>query len=145
MPLYSLVLMLLPAVGLAAIYAYSTTFRTYTLDATLVIAVTYLFSAIAVVILPWRKPDLWRASPASGVKVLGVPIVPVSGLITIGLLGFCLYEWLSNDLYFVNNRSSLVYMGAMYVLAIVVYVTARLIRRRQGIDLGLVNKEIPVE
>jgi APA family basic amino acid/polyamine antiporter len=144
-PFYSLVLMLLPAVGLAAIYSYSTTFRTYTLDATLVIAVTYLFSAIAVVILPWRKPELWRASPASRVKVLGVPIVPVAGVITIGLLGFCLYEWLSNDLYYVNNRSSLVYMGAMYVLAIVVYVAARLIRRRQGIDLGLINKEIPVE
>jgi basic amino acid/polyamine antiporter, APA family len=144
-PVYSLILMLLPAVGLAAIYSYSTTFRTYTLDATLVIAVTYLFSAIAVVILPWRKPDLWRASPASKIKVLGVPIVPVSGVITIGLLGFCLYEWLTNDLYFVNNRSSLVYMGAMYVLAIVVYVAARLIRRRQGIDLGLINKEIPVE
>src|SRR6185369_16951813 len=50
-----------PAAGVSAIYAYSTTFRSYTLDATLVIAVTYLFSAIAVVILPWRKPDLWRA------------------------------------------------------------------------------------
>jgi APA family basic amino acid/polyamine antiporter len=144
-PVYSLVLMLLPAVGLAAIYAYSSTFRTYTLDAVLVIAVTYLFSSIAVVILPWRKPDLWRASPASKVKVLGVPIVPVSGVITIGLLGFCLYEWLFNNLYYVNNRSSLIYMGAMYVLAIVVFIAARLIRRRQGIDLGLINKEIPVE
>jgi len=144
-PFYSLILMLLPAVGLAAIYSYSLTFRTYTLDATLVIAVTYLFSAIAVVVLPWRKPELWRASPASKIKVLGVPIVPVSGVITIGLLGFCLYEWLTNDAYFVNNKSSLIYMGAMYVLAIVVYVSARLIRQRQGIDLGLVNKEIPVE
>jgi basic amino acid/polyamine antiporter, APA family len=144
-PFYSLILMLLPAVGLAAIYAYSATFRTYTLDATLVIAVTYLFSAIAVVVLPWRKPELWRASPASKVKVFGVPIVPVSGVITIGLLGFCLYEWFSNDLYFVNNRDSLYYMGAMYVLAIVLYIAARLIRRRQGIDLGLINKEIPVE
>jgi basic amino acid/polyamine antiporter, APA family len=144
-PFYSLVLMLLPAVGLAAIYAYSATFRTYTLDATLVIAVTYLFSAIAVVVLPWRKPELWRASPASKVKVFGVPIVPVSGVITIGLLVFCLYEWFSNDLYFVNNRDSLYYMGAMYVLAIVIYIAARLIRRRQGIDLGLINKEIPVE
>src|SRR5215831_13080501 len=144
-PFYSLVLMLLPAVGLAAIYSYSLTFRTYTLDATLVIAVTYLFSAIAVVVLPWRKPELWRASPASKVKVLGVPIVPVSGVITIGLLVFCLYEWLSNSLYFVNNRDSLYYMGAMYLLAIVVYIAARLIRRRQGIDLGLINKEIPVE
>ena len=144
-PFYSLILMLLPAVGLAAIYAYSTTFRTYTLDAVLVIAVTYLFSSIAVVILPWRKPDLWRASPASKVKVLGVPIVPVSGVITIGLLGFCLYEWLFNNLYYVNNRSSLIYMGAMYVLAIVVFIVAKVVRRRQGIDLGLINKEIQVE
>jgi amino acid transporter len=144
-PFYSLVLMLLPAVGLAAIYSYSTTFRTYTLDATLVIAVTYLFSAIAVVVLPWVKPDLWRASPASKVKLFGVPIVPVSGVITIGLLVFCLVEWLSNANYFVNNKSSLIYMGAMYVLAILIYVIARVVRRRQGIDLGLINKEIPVE
>ena len=36
-------------------------------------------------------------------------------------------------------------MGAMYVLAIVVYVVARIVRSRQGIDLGLINKEIPVE
>src|SRR5690242_15979119 len=144
-PVYSLVLMLLPAVGLSAIYAYSTTFRTYTLDATLVIAVTYLFSAIAVVLLPFVKKDLWRASPASKVKLLGVPIVPVSGVITILLLGFCLIAWLSNDLYFVNNVSSLVYMGANYALAIVIFVGARIIRNRQGIDLSLINKEIPVE
>jgi amino acid transporter len=144
-PLYSLVLMLLPAIGLSALYAYNTTFVTYTLDATLVIAVTYLFSAIAVVILPLRKPDLWFASPASKVKVLGVPIVPVAGVVTIALLVFNLYEWLSNDLYFVNKPGSLVYMGAMYVLAIAIFVGARIIRNRQGIDLSLINKEIPVE
>jgi APA family basic amino acid/polyamine antiporter len=144
-PVYSLVLMLLPAAGLAAVYAYSTTFRTYTLDATLVIAVTYLGSAIAVVVLPWRKPDLWRASPASRIKIFGVQIVPVAGVITIGLLGFNLYEWLTNSLYFVNSRDSLIYMGAMYVLAIIVFVSARIIRNRQGIDLSLINKEIPVE
>jgi APA family basic amino acid/polyamine antiporter len=144
-PFYSLVLMLLPAVALAAVFAYSSTFRSYTLDATLVIAVTYLFSAIAVVVLPFRKPDLWRASPASRIKLFGVPVVPVSGVITIGLLGFNLYEWFTNDLYFVNNRDSLYYMGGMYVLAIVIYVVARVVRQRQGIDLGLVNKEIPVE
>jgi amino acid transporter len=144
-PMYSLLLMLLPAAGLAAIYAYSTTFRTYTLDATLVIAVTYLFSAIAVVLLPFLKKDLWRASPASRVKLFGIPIVPVAGVITIGLLGFNLVEWFTNDNYFVNNSDSLIYMGSMYVLAILIYIVARIVRRRQGIDLGLVNKEIPVE
>jgi APA family basic amino acid/polyamine antiporter len=144
-PVASLVLMLLPAVGLSALYAYSATFVTYTLDATLVIAVTYLFSAIAVVILPWRKPEMWRASPASRMKVAGVPIVPVAGVVTIGLIGFSLYEWLSNDLYAVNKPSSLIYMACMYLLAIVIYVVARVVRNRQGVDLSLINKEIPVE
>src|SRR5580693_2841085 len=135
-PFYSLILMLLPAVGLSALYAYNTTFASYTLDATLV---------IAVIILPLRKPDLWYASPASKVKLFGVPVVPVAGVVTLALLIFNLYEWLSNDLYFVNKPSSLIYMAAMYVLAIVIYVGARIIRNRQGIDLGLINKEIPVE
>jgi len=144
-PVWSLVLMLLPAVGLGALYAYNSTFHTYTLDATLVIAVTYLFSAIAVVILPWRKPDLWYASPASRIKLLGVPVVPAAGVVTIGLIGFCLYEWLSKSAYGVNNNDSLIYMGLMYVLALVIYLVARAVRRRQGIDLSLINKEIPVE
>jgi amino acid transporter len=144
-PLYSLVLMLLPAVGLGALYAYNSTFASYTLDATLVIAVTYLFSAIAVVLLPFIKKDLWQASPASRIKLFGIPLVPTAGWITIGLLGYNLYEWLTNVNYGVNNKDSLYYMGGMYVLALLIYVVARLVRSRQGIDLGLINKEIPVE
>ena len=106
-PVYSLILMLLPAVGLSAVYAYNATFVTYTYDATLVIAVTFLFSAIAVVLLPFLKKDLWQASPASKIRVLGVQIVPVAGLITIGLLGFDLYQWFTNSSYGVNNPDSL--------------------------------------
>jgi len=127
------------------VYAYNTTFVKYTYDATLVIAVTFLFSAIAVVLLPFVKKDLWQASPASRLKLFGVPIVPAAGLITIGLLVFNLWEWFSNDLYFVNSTRSRIFMGALYALAIVVYVVARFVRSRQGIDLGLINKEIPVE
>jgi amino acid transporter len=144
-PMASLVLMLLPAVGLSALYAYWGNFRTYTLDATLVIAVTYLFSAFAAVILPWRKPELWAASPASRFKFLGVPLVPFSGLVTMGLIIFNLYHWFSNSAYGVNSRDSLYFMGIMYLLAICLYTGARIVRKRQGIDLGLINKEIPVE
>jgi len=144
-PFYSLILMLLPAVALSAVYAYNTTFVKYTYDATLVIAVTFLFSAIAVVLLPFIKKDLWQASPASKIKLLGVPVVPVCGWVTIGLLGFNLYEWLTNNNYYVNLHPSLIFMGCMYLLAIILYVVAYIVRRQQGIDLSLVNKEIPVE
>ena len=137
--------MLLPAAGLSAIYAYSTTFRTYTLDATLVIAVTYLFSAIAVVILPWRKPDLWRASPASRVKLLGVPIVPVAGVVTIGLLGFNLYYWFTNDLYFVNNKSRCTsWAPCTCWRSSSTWARGSSASGRES-TLALINKEIPVE
>jgi amino acid transporter len=144
-PFYSLILMLLPAVILSAVYAYNSTFVTYTYDATLVIAVTFLFSAIAVVLLPFIKKDLWQASPASRIRILGVQIVPVAGWITIGLLGFNLYEWFSNASYGINYKPSLFFMLGMYVLAVIIYAVAYLVRKRQGIDLGLINKEIPVE
>jgi basic amino acid/polyamine antiporter, APA family len=144
-PAWSLMLMLLPAVGLAALQAYNSTFHAYTRDAMLVIAVTYLFSAIAVVVLPFRRPALWSASPASRIEFLGIPAVPACGVITIGLLGYSLYEWLSNGNYGVNNNDSLIYMGAMYVLALGIYLGARAIRRRQGIDLSLIDREIPAE
>src|SRR4029077_4311623 len=100
-PFYSLILMRLPAAGLSAVYAYNTTFVKYTYDATLVIAVTFLFSAIAVVLLPFVKKDLWRASSASRVKLFGVQVVPLAGWVTIGMLVFTLVEWLSNDNYYV--------------------------------------------
>ena len=82
---------------------------------------------------------------SAGSALAGVPIVPVAGAVTIGLIGYSLYEWLSNGLYAVNKPASLIYMLCMYLLAIVIYVTAKVVRNRQGVDLSLINKEIPVE
>jgi hypothetical protein len=36
-------------------------------------------------------------------------------------------------------------MGSMYGLALVIYVVALVVRRRQGINLSAIHKEIPVE
>ena len=53
-PVWALVLMLAPAVVVSILYAYTTNFRTYILDAVLVIAVTFLGTSIAAIVLPWR-------------------------------------------------------------------------------------------
>jgi hypothetical protein len=45
----------------------------------------------------------------------------------------------------VNHTSSLIYLGCLYALALAIYVISRLWRRRQGMDLGMVYGEIPVE
>ena len=47
----ALLLMIVPAIAVSALYAYRPGFSTYTLDATLVIAVTYLGTIFAATIL----------------------------------------------------------------------------------------------
>jgi amino acid transporter len=144
-PVWALVLMLLPSVVVGYLYAYTSNFATYILDATLVIAVTFFGTAVAAAILPWRKPHLYQNSPIARYTVAGIPLITVSGVLTAAFIGFNLYHWFTNDLYAVNNRDSLVFMGIMYGLAIVIYVVAYVVRRSQGINLKAIYEEIPVE
>ena len=54
-PIWALVLMLVPSIVVSAFYAYTASMKTWIIDATLVIAVTFLGTSIAAAILPWRK------------------------------------------------------------------------------------------
>jgi hypothetical protein len=137
--------MLVPSIGLAALYAYSTKFATYTLDATLVIAVTFLGSAIAAAVLPWRRAAIYNASPIARYKVAGIPLITFASGLFIVFLVFCLYKWLQDSTYGINDGGSLIFMGAMYLLAIAIYVGSRVYRKRQGMDLAMVYGEIPAE
>ncbi|RKY01649.1 MAG: hypothetical protein DRP54_03330, partial [Spirochaetes bacterium] len=68
----ALLLMVIPSVIVSFLYAFNIfNFQTLALDATLVIAVTYLGTTVAGIILPWRKKDLFEGSPISKYWVQG--------------------------------------------------------------------------
>ena len=71
-------------------------------------------------------------------------ITAASGLFIIFLVA-CLYKWLQDDRYGINDNGSLIFMGALYVLAIAIFVGSRLYRRSQGMDLSMAYGEIPAE
>jgi amino acid transporter len=149
-PYGSLVLMIVPSLVISAIYAYRPTFTSVFLDATAVLALTFFATVVAAVILPWRRKDLYDASPIARYKVAGVPLITVVGVITGVFLLFMLYEWSfnSSDLYgtsFQSTPNSVYYFLGTYAVAIVIYVVARVVRSRQGIDLRRIHHEIPVE
>jgi APA family basic amino acid/polyamine antiporter len=149
-PYGSLVLMIVPSLVISAIYAYRPTFTSVFLDATAVLALTFFATVVAAVILPWRRKDLYDASPIARYKVAGVPLITVVGVITGLFLLFMLYEWSfnSSDLYgtsFQSTPNSVYYFLGTYAVAIVIYVVARVVRSRQGIDLRRIHHEIPVE
>ena len=149
-PVNALLLMVVPSVLVAYLFSYNiANFQTLTLCSTLVIAVTYLGTTISAIVLPYTKPDLYKASPIAKYNVLGIPLITVAGVIFGGFLVFLLYQWLfdPNALYGIgiSNTSSVIYMLSMYVLAAVIYFGFRSARKRQGIDMDKVQSEIPVE
>ncbi len=149
-PIYALLLMVIPSVLVAWLFSYNiANFQTLTLCSTLVIAVTYLGTTISAIVLPYVKPDLYKASPIAQYDLLGIPLITVAGVIFGGFLVFLLYEWIldPNGLYGIgiSNTSSVIYMLSMYVLAAIIYFGFKTARKRQGIDMDKVQAEIPVE
>ncbi len=156
-PIIALLLMVVPSVIVAWLFAYDIFgFKSLTLAATLVIAVTYLGTTVAAILLPYRKPEMYNASPIAKYKILGIPLITVSGVIFGGFLVFLLYQWLfdPNALYGIGysvnpngykNGTSLVFMGVLYGIAAAIYWGFKAYRKRAGIDLDKVHAEIPVE
>ncbi len=144
-PYAALALMLIPSIPISYFYAYNGKFASWTLDATLVIAITFLGSAISAGLLPWRRPDIYNASPIAKYRVGGVPLITAAAVLFTAILGFAIYKWFQDDLYGINTRSSEYYLVALYGIALGIYVGSRIVRRAQGIDLTLVYGEIPAE
>ncbi|MBW3592626.1 MAG: APC family permease [Actinobacteria bacterium] len=147
-PWVALVLMLVPSIPIAWLYAYNGEFYNWTLAATEVIAITFAGSAIAAAILPWRRRDIYQASPIARYNVGGIPLITVAAILFLLILGFAIYKWVTDPLYgidFNTARNGFFYMLALYGIAFVIYWAARLWRKQQGIDMSMVQKEIPAE
>jgi hypothetical protein len=231
-PIIALLLMVIPSAIISFLYAYNIlNFRTLVLDATLVIAVTFLGTTVAAIILPWKQKEVYVGSPigkynvpawlgwlvtavfavgsiyliinsvrygvavftglagaglatpinyivvsivwaltiiniillawltyyvAKGVMKDGsMPLITLAGLIFLLFLDWLLIEWFWDPhvppfdfAYYAigwKNISSMVYMILNYALAAAIYFGFNAFRRRQGIDVDKVYKEIPVE
>ncbi|GAB4400560.1 MAG: APC family permease [Anaerolineales bacterium] len=149
-PVNALLLMIVPSVVVAYLFNYNMfNFQTLTLCSTLVIAVTFLGTTVSAIILPYTKPDLYKASPIAGYNVFGIPLITVAGVIFGGFLVYLLYQWIidPNGLYGIgiSNTSSVYYMLGNYVLAAIIYFGFKSYRKSKGIDLSKVQAEIPVE
>ena len=144
-PVAALLLMVLPSVIVALLYAYWGNFATYTLDAGLVIVVTYLGTSVAAAIMPWRLRRVYQNSAVANYEILGVPALTVVGVGSAAFMAYLLIIWLSDGVFGVNNVDSLIYMGILYAIALAIYVIAKVVRARQGMRLDEALHEIPAE
>ncbi|MEW6407046.1 MAG: amino acid permease, partial [Chloroflexota bacterium] len=117
-PINALLLMVIPSVIISILYAYNIfDFQTLALDATLVIAVTFLGTTVAAIFLPWRLKDVFEGSPIAKFKAAGW----LSWLVTV-LYGFAsLYLIYSSIRYGIGSFAAV--EGALsWIIFIVVWV-----------------------
>jgi len=117
----------------------------------------YFGTSIAAIVLPYKKKELFEASPIAQMKVAGIPLITVAGLIFGGFLLFLLVEWffdpwLNPDfapagLYGISlaNTNSVIFLLVTYGLAATIYYGFKARRKSEGIDMNKVQAEIPVE
>jgi basic amino acid/polyamine antiporter, APA family len=112
-------------------------------------ALAVIIVGIAAIALPTRRPDLYKGSPAS-VSFLGVPLLYlVGGLSVLEFIGILIistqYPALVMDGSTKNFWWIPAWLGALIIGGALLYYVPLWIRRRQGINIGFVYKELPPE
>jgi APA family basic amino acid/polyamine antiporter len=113
-------------------------------EAVLLQLVTMILLSISAVLLPYRRPEVWRAS-ASTERFLGIPIVALAGALSVILMAGLFFIYMHYPDLGIDKghffRDCAIVLGA----ALLTFFIARTARLRQGIDVDKLAMEIPPE
>lgn len=105
---------------------------------------TFIVLAIAAAIFPYRRPDLYEASPINR-RWAGIPVITVAGVLSLVVYGIFEYSLWTNDLLGANSTPGLVATIVLAALPFAIYGISYVWNRRRGVDLGLAFETLPPE
>jgi len=103
-------------------------------------------TAITALFFPWRKKEIYDASPIKNLKVGPIPLISLAAAITLGVAVFTCYLYLTFPALGLGpwENALYIYIGAAAVGLILYYIITQY-RKRQGVPIDLAFKEIPPE
>jgi basic amino acid/polyamine antiporter, APA family len=120
-------------------------FLKFLFEAVLLQLVTMILLSIAAVLLPYRKPDVWRAS-ATTQRFLGIPIVALAGAISVILMAGLFFIYMHYPSLGIEDKGHFFRdCGVVLGAALLTFFVARTARKRQGVDVEKLATEIPPE
>jgi APA family basic amino acid/polyamine antiporter len=145
-PLNALILFSILNIPFLIIYTFAEDFRAYTLGF-FIIGITGIgVTMIAAMAFPYRKKALFEASPAANYKVGGIPLMSIAGFIFLLFAIFVDFQAMTADELGINGNKGLEFIGGVYLFCIIVYVVAKVYRKRVNkLDLSMAYEELPVE
>ena len=114
---------------------------------TLILAIATFIGGLSAIALPYKNKSLFEASPGIVKKrIAGFPLVVIAGIMNTIFFAFIIIFSATNSAFSgpIGLSAYTVVVG-VFVLGAIYYAVARAIRKRQGIDLNLIWKEVPPE
>lgn len=114
---------------------------------TMVFAIVYVVDGFSMLLVYRRRKDLFSAAPGYVKKKIGaLPLLSIFGAINIVFFAFIIYFSILTPAFSgpVGPASFAVLLG-IFLSGALIYGVASLLRKREGIDLGLISREIPPE
>jgi amino acid transporter len=133
---------LISFVGWIWLWIYTFTPQIVTFTGALGLLVAILVVQLACMIFPYVKKDIFEASPVNW-RLGGIPVMSIVGFVGFVWMAYITLIQLIDPAYAANDPISLTAIVLVIVLGFVVYYVAKYIRRKQGIDLDLLYKEVP--
>ncbi len=101
-------------------------------------------TAISGILFPYRRKRIYQNSP-SRLEVKGIPVVTISGIASAGFLLFLVYEFVAWPGFGLRDPLLILLNFGFIPAGLAIYAVVSLVRRRQGILLAELFREIPPE
>ena len=92
--------------------------------ATMAFISTFLTTALAAVVFPYVRRELYEASPWRK-SFLGIPVLTIAGGLTIVMLGAMVYAFLTNSTFGANGAQSIEFFIGFWVIGLAIYLVVR--------------------
>lgn len=105
------------------------------------------FTMVTGILFPFLKGTkrIYEASPAAKYKMGGIPLISICGVCGLTLLFIIIYFIAATPTLGFANYQSEIAMAAIFLAAFVYYFIVKAYRKKEGIDIGMIFKEIPPE
>ncbi|MFN8215580.1 MAG: APC family permease [Solirubrobacterales bacterium] len=106
--------------------------------------ITMILIGVAAILLPYRRPEVWRAS-ATTKRIFGIPVVAFAGGLTVVLLGLLFFIYMHYPELGIDKGHFFRDCAIILAAALLTFFVARWARLRQGVDVDKLAMEIPPE
>jgi amino acid transporter len=105
---------------------------------------TFIVVAVAAALFPYRRRDLWEASPINQ-RMFGIPRITLIGVAAVVVYFIFLIPLLTNDTLGANASVGLWATVILFALPFVIYGVSYAWNKSRGVDLGLAFESLPPE